>query len=163
MCIRDRAYGDSFLPAPIGNVPIIQLPGTKLGIRHDPVNNIYPNTTMRYGLLVMKPEFMVDRDGVRGLAVYVDNNGSCISASVTSQGGHNPLAPLNWRAGGDPLRDPTARLAMEWRTMKDGNVWMSHAVHGWNDYGRASNGDWRDGSPVELETMYCLLYISRCV
>lgn len=139
----------------IGTIPIILVPGKHIGIHSEPINRLHPSTIVTNGFLVIEPEFLVSRDGIKGVSLYADYSGSSTSVSVTSEGDRNPLAPINWKSGGEynHFTDPSSRLGLEWRTMPNGTVWMNHAIHGWDDFGMSKHDD-RFGSPVDVSTMY---------
>lgn len=140
----------------IDTIPIIIVPGDSIGIPSEPINRLHPSTIVTNGLMVIEPDFMVNRNGVEGLVLCADYTGSSTSVSVTSVGGRNPLAPLDWKRGAEhnPLTDTSWKLGLEWRTMQNGDIWMNHAVHGWDDFGKAVGPDEHFGSPTSLSTMY---------
>ena len=145
--------GQAALPPPIGEMRMIQVPGTVLGIRNDPIHAQFPTTTVINGLLIIESRFQHWTGSRDGIAIYTTYNGSALSASVTSEGGRNPLAPYNGSVASSAVVDPAARLGLEWHQVGS-KVWMNHMVHGWDNFGQDRGLDWRDGTPTSLETMY---------
>jgi hypothetical protein len=151
---------NSPLPRPIGDIEFHQVDGARYGLRH-PLEG-RPGIKVQHHLMVLNDDYFVERNGVRGVALYADYNGSDICASVTSEGGRNALAPFDWDsevARQNPLKDPAAQPKLEWREIvePDGGVytWQSAALHGWSGYtGLHAGKDWRDGVPEKLSTMY---------
>lgn len=148
------ARGTSRLPPPYGTLETRQITRPNafgLAAKH-PLQDRYSSMELQYQALVVPEDWMVERAGRRGLALYVDYNGSGLCASITSENGRNGLAPFDWEGEPGSPTDPTAKPHMEWREVPHGDQ-----VHCWQNYlrhGTTPGLDWRDGVPSDLATMY---------
>lgn len=148
--------GTASLPPPIGDCQFESInPGDArfgLPMRH-PLHRLYPSLKVSYYALVVEERFKVERDRVRGLALYADfNQTTGMVAGVHSWNGRNALAPYNWMGAPGEETDPAGLPQMEWRTVTENRrqyVWQNHMFHGQNP-----GKDWIDGVPDNLENMH---------
>jgi len=108
--------------------------------------------------MIIEEQFKVERNGVRGVALYADFNGSDLCTSIIGANGRNIIAPWNWEGEANSPTDPAATPDMEWRQVLEGDqtfTWQNSLIHGWAGWdGKDKRLDWLDGTPENLATMY---------
>lgn len=147
--------GTAGLPPPFGTISFLPISSpTRFGIGPHPLEREIPGLQVKNLWLVYNPEWMVERDGVCGLAFYFDFNGSGLSASKISLQGRNAVAPWPWEGEPGSPTDPAALSELEWRRV-GGHIWQDHLVHGFAGPNSRYRGlDWLDGTPARLEDMH---------
>lgn len=151
--------GSSPLPPPIGEITFHSIADPeRYGLPAHPLKQQYPGLTVLNYFMVIEDRFFVERDRVRGVALYANYNGSDLSLSITSENGRNPLSPWDWEGKPGTPTDPTAKPYLEWQDIEVGGKtypWFNAAIHGWSGWDNKDRGlDWRDGIPESVATMY---------